>query len=407
MDYPDGKTNNEAPVSSGLKSAVRKHLLEELTGGPETAGDAEIRQIVGDALVSEGFLPPKRLIESLACEFKNELYGFGHLEELLKDPGVSEIMVNGCSEVYVERSGSIEPANIAFESDSQILDLTRRIINPLNLRIDDMSPMVDARLPDGSRLNAIIPPLCLNGPSLTIRKFRKQPFSISELVGNRTLTAEMAAFLREAVIQRANIIISGGTSSGKTTLLNVLTSFIPDRERLLTIEDAAELRVEHPHVVSLESRPANIEGRGEVTVRDLVRNALRMRPDRIIVGEVRGAEALDMLQAMNTGHPGSLTTAHANSPSDLLSRLETMVMMSRTNLDLDAVRRQIGSAIDLVVHMERQSNGRRALSRITSLSYISGRDYEIDMLYSAEADGERSANRDVNRPVAIAGGNSK
>lgn len=404
MDCPDGENNQVIPVSSGLKSAVRRHLLEELTNGSNPGDEVDLMQIVGDALVSEGFLPPKKLIESLACEFKNELFGFGPLEDLLKDPGVSEIMVNGCSEVYVEFCGSIEPANINFESDAQVLELTRRIINPLNLRIDDMSPMVDARLPDGSRLNAIIPPLCLNGPSLTIRKFRKQPFAIDELIKNGTFTSETASFLREAVLQRANIIISGGTSSGKTTLLNVLTSFVPNHERLLTIEDAAELRIEHPHVVSLESRPANIEGKGEVTVRDLVRNALRMRPDRIIVGEVRGAEALDMLQAMNTGHPGSLTTAHANSPLDLLNRLETMVMMSETNLDPNGVRRQIGSAIDLVVHMERQQNGSRVLSRIASLSCTNGLEYKMDLLYSVVSTGEPVTDLNVNQLPAATGG---
>lgn len=403
MNCPDEDTNYGIPVSGDLKSVVRKHLLEELTSGFSN-NEVDFGKIISDALVSEGYLPPKKLIESLAYEFKNELFGFGPLEDLLKDPGVSEIMVNGHSEVYVEFCGSIEPANIAFESDAQILELTRRIINPLNLRIDDMSPMVDARLPDGSRLNAIIPPLCLNGPSLTIRKFKKQPFVIGELVGNGTLTTETASFLREAVLQRTNIIISGGTSSGKTTLLNVLTSFVPDCERLLTIEDTAELRIEHPHIVSLESRPANIEGKGEVTVRDLVRNALRMRPDRIIVGEVRGAETLDMLQAMNTGHPGSLTTAHANSHSDLMSRLETMVMMSETNLDLIAVRRQIGSAIDLVVHMERQPNGRRVLSRIASLSCANGLDYQMDLLYSIDNEGEAVGEFDIKRPPAAVGG---
>lgn len=402
MGFDDGE--KEVVVSCGLKSTVRRHLLEEMTGGAENIDEHNIRQIVGDALVSEGFLPPKKLIESLACEFKNELYGFGPLEDMLNDPCISEIMVNGCHEIFVERCGGIEQADITFESDGQILELTRRIINPLNLRIDEMSPMVDARLPDGSRLNAVIPPLCLNGPSLTIRKFRTQPFAVIELVGNKTLTGEAAGFLSEAVRKRANIIISGGTSSGKTTLLNLLSSFIPARERLLTIEDTAELKIEHPHVVSLESRPANIEGKGAVTVRDLVRNALRMRPDRIIVGEVRGSEALDMLQAMNTGHPGSLTTAHANSPSDLLNRLETMVMMSETNLDLNAVRRQIGSAIDLIVHMERQSTGKRILSCIAALTCANGCDYKMDVLYSAGNEGEAFRTGNIQQSRAVAGG---
>ena len=240
--------------------------------------------------------------------------------------------------------------------------------------------MVDARLPDGSRLNAVIPPLCLNGPTVTIRRFRPSPFTVDELVCRGAMTAEMASFLQGAVKSRANIIVSGGTSSGKTTLLNVLSSFIPETERLITIEDAAELKIEHSHVVSLESRPPNIEGRGEVTVRDLVRNALRMRPDRIIVGEVRGAEALDMLQAMNTGHPGSLSTAHANSPRDLLDRLETMVLMSDVMLNQEAVRRQVGSALDLILHTERTPVGGRILSQVVALNFSKENGYELEPL---------------------------
>ncbi|MBN2169670.1 MAG: CpaF family protein [Actinobacteria bacterium] len=374
--------NNGNIVPSGAKSAVREQLLGQLAGGIRTTDEEVFNRMVGDALIAQGFLPPKRVIESLANELRDEIFGFGPLEGLLRDPDISEIMVNGHSEIYVEKEGRIEKSTVTFEADSQLLETIRRIINPLNLRIDDMSPMVDARLPDGSRLNSIIPPLCLNGPSMTIRKFRTVPFSVTNLLDNETMTIEMASFLREAVQRRANMIVSGGTSSGKTTLLNVLSSFIPVRERLITIEDAAELKIRHPHVVSLESRPANIEGKGEVTVRGLVRNALRMRPDRIIVGEVRGAEALDMLQAMNTGHPGSLTTAHANSPTDLLNRLETMVMMSETNLDLNAVRRQIGSAIDLIIHMDRRPDGKRILSRICSLSCPDGCEYKMDNLLS-------------------------
>ncbi|MBN1289432.1 MAG: CpaF family protein [Actinobacteria bacterium] len=373
--------NNNVPCV--MKTAVREQLLGRLADGVKTMDEEIFNRMVGDALIDQGLLPPKRVIEAVASELRDEIFGFGPLEGLLGDPDISEIMVNGHSEIFVEKDGRIEKSTVTFEADSQLLETIRRIINPLNLRIDDMSPMVDARLPDGSRLNSIIPPLCLNGPTLTIRKFRAVPFSVADLQDNGTITAEMSSFLREAVSRRANMIVSGGTSSGKTTLLNVLSSFIPERERLITIEDAAELKIHHPHVVSLESRPASIEGKGEVTIRGLVRNALRMRPDRIIVGEVRGAETLDMLQAMNTGHPGSLTTAHANSPSDLLNRLETMVMMSETKLDLNAVRRQIGSAVDLIVHMDRRSDGKRVLSRICSLSCPEGREYEMVNLLSA------------------------
>lgn len=368
-------------TSLKIKSEIRKQLLLELAGNTGIADYEELKRVVGDSLTARGVLAPKKAIESLAGELRDELYGFGPLEVLLRDPEISEIMANGSSEIFIERSGRIERADITFETDLQLLETIRRIINPLNLRIDEMSPMVDARLPDGSRLNSIIPPLCLNGPSLTIRKFRPVPFLIKDLVDNNTVTAATASFLNEAVSNRTNIIISGGTSSGKTTLLNVLSCFIPEGERLITIEDAAELKINHQHVVSLESRPANIEGKGEITVRELVRNALRMRPDRIVVGEVRGAEALDMLQAMNTGHPGSLTTAHANSAYDLLNRLETMVLMSETNLDLSAVRRQIGSAIDLIIHMERNSSGRRFLSGVFTLSISDNLQYELERLF--------------------------
>jgi pilus assembly protein CpaF len=327
------------------------------------------------------------MVHRLARELEDELFGLGPLEELLRDSGVSEVMVNGPAHVFVERGGRIERAGLILESDSRVVELVRRVIGPLNLRLDETSPMVDARLPDGSRLNAVIPPLCLNGPTVTIRRFREKPFTTDELVQLGTMTPEVASFLECAVGHRANIIVSGGTSSGKTTLLNVLSSFIPDGERLITIEDAAELRIVHPNVVSLESRPPNIEGRGEVTVRDLVRNALRMRPDRIIVGEVRGAEALDMLQAMNTGHPGSLSTAHANSPSDLLDRLETMVLMSEVRLDQEAVRRQVGSAIDLVVHTERTAEGRRVVSQVVAVSRASGGGYALEQMFAAGGEG--------------------
>ena len=381
MDLTLQDTDDRVPAD--VRAAVRGRLLSEFASGAEVPGAGELEGRVEEALLSDGYLWPRRVVRALARELSDELFGLGPLEKLMRDPEISEIMVNGPDSVYVEKEGRLQQVDLSLGDSPRVLELVRRIIGPLNLRLDETSPMVDARLPDGSRLNAVIPPLSLGGPTVTIRRFRKRPFTVEELVEMGTLTPEIASFIRKAVAHRANIIISGGTSSGKTTLLNMLSSFIGEEERLITIEDAAELRIEHAHVVSLESRPANIEGRGEVTVRDLVRNALRMRPDRIIVGEVRGAEALDMLQAMNTGHPGSLSTAHANSPRDLLSRLETMVLMSGINLDLSAIRRQIGSALDLIVHTERKADGRRALGRIISVSCTPDDDYDIEYLYES------------------------
>jgi len=372
-----------AEIPRDVRESVRRRLREELARGE---GSAELERRVEEALLSEGCLWPRHMIRALACELADELFGLGPLESLLRDPDISEIMVNGPDQVFVEREGLIEPVELSLGSDERVVALVRRAIGPLNLRLDETSPMVDARLPDGSRLNAVIPPLCLNGATVTIRKFRTRPFELDELVRNGTIAQRTASFLEDAVRHRANIIVSGGTGSGKTTLLNVLSSFIPRAERLITIEDAAELKIEHPHVISLESRPPNIEGRGAVSVRDLVRNSLRMRPDRIIVGEVRGPEALDMLQAMNTGHPGSLSTAHANSPRDLLDRLETMVLMSEVNLDVPAVRRQVGSAIDLVLHTQRCSDGHRILAQVTSVSCAPDGDYRLEQLFERQAD---------------------
>lgn len=376
-DLDSGKEYLEVPA--GIKDIIRRRLLEDLASSEDARG-AYLERRVEELLISEGCLWPRRLVILLARQLEDELFGLGPLQALFRDPDISEIMVNGPGSVFVEKEGRIEPSELALESDSKVIEMVRRIIGPLNLRLDETSPMVDARLPDGSRLNAVIPPLCLNGPTVTIRRFRPSPFTVDELVCRGAMTAEMASFLQGAVKSRANIIVSGGTSSGKTTLLNVLSSFIPETERLITIEDAAELKIEHSHVVSLESRPPNIEGRGEVTVRDLVRNALRMRPDRIIVGEVRGAEALDMLQAMNTGHPGSLSTAHANSPRDLLDRLETMVLMSDVMLNQEAVRRQVGSALDLILHTERTPVGGRILSQVVALSFSKENGYELEPL---------------------------
>ena len=294
------------------------------------------------------------------------------VEALKALPGVTEVMVNGPMQVYVERKGKLVLTDVRFRDDAHVMHVIEKIVSPLGRRIDESSPMVDARLPDGSRVNAIIPPLSLKGPSLTIRKFAKDPFTVDDLVDFGTFTQEMADLLRACVEGKLNIVVSGGTGSGKTTTLNVLSSFIPAEERIVTIEDAAELQLRQEHVVTLETRPPNIEGKGAVTMRDLVRNSLRMRPDRIVVGEVRSGEALDMLQAMNTGHDGSLTTGHANAPRDMLSRLETMVMMAGMDLPVRAIREQIASAIDLIVQQSRLRDGSRKLTYLTEVQGMEG-----------------------------------
>lgn len=316
-----------------------------------------------------GRLPPYIDTDVLRKIVLDEAIGLGPLEDLIADKSVSEIMVNAHDDIYVERSGRLEKTPINFSSNAAVLSTIERIISPLGRRIDESSPMVDARLKDGSRVNAIIPPLALRGPCLTIRKFSDKKLTTDDLIGYGSINPQMVEFLRTAVEQRLNIVVSGGTGSGKTTLLNILSNFIPVEERVVTVEDAAELKLVQPHVVSLEARPANMEGKGQVTIRDLVRNCLRMRPDRIVVGECRGGEALDMLQAMNTGHDGSLTTGHANSPRDMLRRLEVMVLMAGMDLPVQAIREQIASAVQLIVQQTRFGDGSR---RITSISEITG-----------------------------------
>jgi pilus assembly protein CpaF len=353
---------------------VHRRLLERAHRlGLEALGEAERRLRVREEALAilreEGAVLSQQSLARLVNQVSDQVVGLGPIESLLKDPEVSEIMVNGPTAVFVERRGlGIErvPDGL-FEGEEAVLHLIERIVAPLGLRVDESSPWVDARLPDGSRVHAIVRPLSLCGPVLTIRKFSLLPLSAADLVAGGTVGPRMLAFLEACVRGRANVVVSGGTSSGKTTLLNVLSAFIPPDERLITIEDAAELRLAQPHVVRLESRPANVEGRGEVTIRELVRNALRMRPDRILVGEVRGAEALDMLQAMNTGHEGSISTAHANSPRHLLWRLETMALMSDVDLPADHVREQIASAIDLVVQMGRLRGGRRVVVSVAAV----------------------------------------
>ena len=304
-------------------------------------------------------------------------------------------MINGPKKIFVERKGKLQLTNVQFHDDAHLMTIIERIVSPLGRRIDESSPLVDARLADGSRVNAIVPPLSLIGPCVTIRKFTKNPLSIDNLVGFGTLSEEMAEFLEACVKARLNIMVSGGTGSGKTTTLNVLSSFIPDRERIVTIEDAAELRLQQQHVVTLESRPANLEGKGAITIRDLVRNALRMRPDRIIVGEVRSGEALDMLQAMNTGHDGSLTTGHANSPRDILSRLETMVMMAGMELPVRAIREQIASALDLIIQQSRIQDGSRKITYITEVQKMEGDTIVLQDLFTYVQTGINESGKSV------------
>lgn len=361
-----------------LKNRIQQRLIAELDPSMDITRTAEVRATIKEmfeAMLAEESIvltrnEKRRLFESIVAE----ILGYGPLEQFLNADGVTEIMVNGPKKVFVERNGKIQRVNVSFEDNDHLLRIIDRIVAPLGRRIDEGSPMVDARLPDGSRVNAVVPPISLNGATLTIRLFSKIPFTVENLIEFGTLTQESVEFLRACVVARLNVMISGGTGSGKTTLLNILSGFIPDHERIVTIENAAELQLRQDHVVTLESREANVEGRGAVSIRDLVVNSLRMRPDRIIVGEVRGGEALDMLQAMNTGHDGSLATGHANSPRDMLSRLETMVLMAGMDLPHRAIREQIASAIHLVVHQDRLRDGSR---KVTSISEIQGMEGDI------------------------------
>ena len=361
-----------------LKNRVQQRLIAELDPGMDITQTAEVRatiQEMFEAMLAEESIvltrnEKRRLFEQIVAE----ILGYGPLEQFLNTQGVTEIMVNGPKNVFVEQDGKLTRTPVTFEDNDHLLRIIDRIVAPLGRRIDEGSPMVDARLPDGSRVNAVVPPIALYGAALTIRIFSKIPFTVENLIEFGSITPEAVEFLKACVISKLNVLISGGTGSGKTTLLNIMSSFIPDGERIVTIENAAELQLRQDHVVTLESREANVEGRGRVSIRDLVINSLRMRPDRIVVGEVRGGEALDMLQAMNTGHDGSMTTGHANSTRDMLARLETMVLMAGMDLPHRAIREQIAAAVHLVVHQDRMRDGTR---KVTSVSEIQGMEGDI------------------------------
>ena len=359
------------------KRRIQAHIIDAL--GPLLSGGAadldlatEVRTRFDDAVAATNTVTNAGQKQRLLAEVTADILGHGPIEPLLADPDVTEVMVNGPDEIFVERRGRIEATEVRFNDERHLRHVIDRIVSSVGRRVDESSPMCDARLADGSRVNVILPPLSLKGPVMTIRKFPEQPLLIEDLVQIGSLSQSTADFLRACVEGKLNILVSGGTGTGKTTVLNAVSQFIPHGERIVSIEDAAELQLNQPHVIPLETRPANAEGAGEVTIRDLVKNALRMRPDRILVGEVRGPEALDMLQAMNTGHEGSLTTVHANSPRDALSRLETMILMSGVELGLRAIREQVGSALDLMVHLDRLGDGRRVISTIEEVQGLEG-----------------------------------
>jgi pilus assembly protein CpaF len=385
------------PISSaskGLTSAdllkYKRYLVENVSrsmeGEPLQLGDrAEIiKQRLGEIYAQSRVNLPEDMRRHLFLEIVDEFTGFGPIQPLLDDPDVSEVMVNGPKKVFIEKSGRLTKSGITFDDDEHVMRIIDRIILPLGRRVDADSPTVDARLPDGSRVNAVIRPVSIDGPCITIRKFKKDKLKVEDLIKFGTLTKNMGDFLRACVHAHLNVVVSGGTGSGKTTLLNVLSSFIPETDRIVTIEDAAELQLQQEHVLRLETKVANIDGKGAVTIRDLVRNSLRMRPDRIVVGECRGGETLDMLQAMNTGHDGSLTTLHANSPRDALSRMETMVMMSGVELPLKVVRQQISSAIDLIIQQTRLKDGSRKVTAITEVAGMEGETIVLSDIFKFE-----------------------
>lgn len=376
-----------------LKDKIHGEIIELINqdvfsrGKTEEVKEEYIRQSIETLVDENGNTIPRSDRVRLVKEIFNNVVGLGPLEPLLEDPEITEIMVNGPRNVYVERRGKLELSTTVFKDSEHLMNVLSRIVSNVGRRVDEASPMVDARLADGSRINAIIPPLALNGPTITIRKFSKTPFTETDLIRFGSVSPKMMSFLDACVKGKMNIIVSGGTGSGKTTLLNVLSGYIPGNERIVTIEDAAEIQLRQDHVVTLESRPANFEHAGQVTIRDLVRNALRMRPDRIIVGEVRSGETLDMLQAMNTGHDGSLTTAHANTPRDLISRLETMVLMSGMEIPIKAIREQIASALNIIVQQSRMRDGSRKIVNITEVVGMEGDIVTLQDIFCYRAEG--------------------
>ncbi len=374
------------PEFASVREAAQQFLVEEMQAvddDPEKIRSL-VEPVFAEALEEANLVVSRNERDRLFEMLLDEIIGFGPIQPLLDDDLISEVMVNGPKMVFVERDGKVLQSDISFVDDDHVLRVIERIVTPLGRRIDEASPMVDARLPDGSRVNAIIPPLAIDGPSLTIRKFRREPLKVADLVRYGTVTPNVVKFLEAAVASALNIVVSGGTGSGKTTLLNVLSAFIPDGDRIVTIEDAAELQLQKPHIVRLEKRPPNSEGRGEVSIRDLMVNSLRMRPDRIVVGEVRSGEALDMLQAMNTGHDGSLTSVHSNGARDTLNRIETMVLMSGLELPLRAIRQQIASAVDLIIHIERMRDGTRKVVQCSEVIGMEGDNIVIQDIFAFE-----------------------
>src|SRR5881296_142258 len=376
---PPQRLMTQTPVRESfrdVKFRIQSRVIQDLDPKLDLSNQVEVRrqieEIFGKVIDEEGLALTRAERVRMLEQITDEIIGLGPLEPLLRDESISEVMVNGPRQVYIERSGKLELTNVVFQNDDHVMRIIDRIIAPIGRRVDESSPMVDARLTDGSRVNAIIPPLSLVGPVITVRKFSASPFTVEDMIRFGTATPEMFEFLEACVKARLNIFVSGGTGSGKTTMLNILSSFIPDDERIVTIEDAAELQLRQEHVVTLEARPANIEGKGAITIRDLVINCLRMRPERIVVGECRGREALDMLQAMNTGHDGSLTTGHANTPRDMLARLETMVLMAGMDLPVRAIREQISSALDLIVQISRLKDGSRKITNVTEVQGMEG-----------------------------------